>query len=175
MSRVRRVLILFLIGFGVLIRPAASLSAAGSPQDTAQEAEAAFRSAMEAWAYEEYWRLWDMGSSASRTTLPREEFTDRMRRGNTRPAAGKQVETIQVISSSPDSALVTVRFGLEDKRRPWAESTDRPFLLKLEDGRWKVNLWDFVGLASYFPPEFFPGPPLLVPPPHGPGPPGPTR
>jgi hypothetical protein len=172
---VRRLLILFLIGVGVLLLRGASLTADSTPQEVAQEAEAAFRSAMQAWAYEEYWRLWDMGSSASRAALSREEFTDRMRRGNTRPAAGKQVEAVQTISSSPDSAMVAVRFGLEDKRRPWAESTDRPFLLRLEDGGWKVSLWDFVGLASYFPPDFFPGQPLILPPPSTPRPKGPMR
>jgi hypothetical protein len=172
---VLRVPTLFLIGLGVLLLPGASLAADSTPEEVAQEAEAEFRSAMQAWAYEEYWRLWDMGSSASRAALSREEFTDRMRRGNSRPAAGKQVEAIQVTSSSPDSALVAVRFGLEDRRRPWAESTGRPFLLRLEDGRWRVNLWDFVGLANYFPPDVFPGPPLIVPPPRPPRPKGTMR
>jgi hypothetical protein len=170
---VLRVLTLFLIGAGVLLMRGASLRADSTPQEVAQEAEAAFRSAMQAWAYEEYWRLWDMGSSASRAALSRDEFTERMRRGNTRPAAGKQVEDIEVASRSPDSALVAVKFGLEDKRRPWAESTGRLFLLRLEDGGWKVSLWDFVGLANYFPPDYFPGQPLIVPPSPTPRPKGP--
>jgi hypothetical protein len=160
----RRVLLLFLIGVGLLIQPGASLSAALTPQEGAQEAEAAFRSAMEAWAYEEFWRLWDMGSNASRSALSREAFTEKLRNGNARPAAGRQVEAVQVLSSFPDSAVLQVRFGLEDKRRPWTASTDRRFLLRLEDGHWTVDLWDFVGLANYFPSDFFPGPPLLVPP-----------
>ncbi len=161
----RRVLTLFSIGVGVLLLQGAVLTADWTPQQVAQEAEMAFRSAMQAWAYDEYWRLWDMGSSASRAVLSREQFTERMQSGTSRPAAGKQVEAIRVVSTSPDSATVQVRFGLEDKRRPWAESTDRPFFLKLEDGEWKVSLWDFVGLANYFPPEFFQGRPLSVPPP----------
>jgi len=170
---VPRVLTLFLIGIGVLILSGARLLSASTPPEVAQEVEAAVRSAMQAWAYEEYWRLWDMGSRASRAALSREEFTERMRRGNTRPAAGKQVEAIQVISNSSDSALVQVRCGLEDPRRAWAESTERPFLLRLEDGRWAMNLWDFVGLANYFPPDFFPSQPLIVPPPSIPRPKGP--
>jgi hypothetical protein len=130
---------------------------------------------MEAWAYDEFWRLWDMGSSASRAALSQAAFTDRMRAGTTRPAAGKQVEVIQGIPNSPDTALVYVRFGLEGKRRLRAESTDRMFLLRLEDGRWAVNLWDFVGLAYYFPPEYLPEQPLVFPPPHSPRPKGPMR
>ena len=174
-ARVRRALTLFLIGVGVLLLPGARLRADSTPPEVTQEVEAAVRSAMQAWAYEEYWHLWDMGSSASRAALSKEEFTERMRRGNTRPAAGKQVEVVQVISSSSDSALVQVRFGLEDTRRPWAERADRPFLLRLEDGRWAVSLWDFVGLASYFPPDFFPSQPLIVPPPSIPRPKGSMR
>ncbi len=170
-----RVSTLFLIGVGVLLLRGAMPRADSTPQAVAQEAEAAFRSAMQAWTYEEYWRLWDMGSSASRAALSREDFTERMRRGNTRPAAGKQVEAVQVISSSPTSALVAVKFGLEDKRRPWAESTGRSFLLRLEDGGWKVSLWDFVGLANYFPPDYLPGQPLIVPPSRAPRPKGPMR
>jgi hypothetical protein len=172
---VRQVLTLFLMGVGVLLLPGAGLPADSTPPDVAQEVETAVRSAMQAWAYEEYWRLWDMGSSASHAALSKEEFTERMRRGNTRPAAGKQVEAIRVISSSSDSALVQVRFGLENRRRPWAEHAERPFLLRLEDGRWAVSLWDFVGLAQYFPPDSFPGQPLVAPPPSTPRPKGSMR
>jgi hypothetical protein len=149
--------------------------APATPEAVAQEAEAAFRSAMEAWAYDEFWRLWDMGSSASRAALSQADFTDRMRAGTTRPAAGKQVEAIRVTAQSPDVAMVYARFGLEDRRRPWAESTERPFVLRLEDTRWTVNLWDFVGLASYFPLDAAPFPPLLAPPPPLPSPRGPMR
>jgi hypothetical protein len=141
-----------------------------TPLEVSQEAEAGFRSAMEAWAYEEYWRLWDMGARTSRAALSQGDFTERMRAGTTRPAAGKQVEAIQAIPTSPDAAVVYVRFGLEDKRRPWEESTERSFLLLLEDDRWRVNLWDFVGLANYFPPAYVPEQPLIVPPPRPPRP-----
>jgi hypothetical protein len=170
---VRRVLTVFLIGIGGLFWRGPLPMAASTPHEVAQEAEAAFRSAMQAWAYEEYWRLWDMGSRASRAALSREDFTDRMRRGNTRPAAGRQVEALAVASSSPDSALLEVRFGLEDTRRPWVESTGRPFVLLFEDGGWKVNLWDFVSLANYFPSDAFLGPSRIIPPPHPARPKGP--
>ena len=76
---------------------------------------------------------------------------------------------------SPVLAVVYARFGLEDKRRSWAESAERPFFLLFEDGRWAVNLWDFIGLAYYFPPDYFPPPTLIVPPPRAPRPKGPAR
>ena len=160
----RRALASFLVGVGLLIQADGWVISAETPQESAQEAEAAIKSAMEAWAYEQYWRLWDMGSKASRSALTREEFTQRMRTGNARPAAGRQVEAIQVVSTLPESALLQVRFGLEDRYRPWTESTDRPFVLLFEEGRWTVSLWDFVSLANYFPPIFVPSPPLLLPP-----------
>jgi hypothetical protein len=75
----------------------------------------------------------------------------------------------------PDLAVAYARFGLEDKRRPWSESTDRPFFLRFEEGRWTVNLWDFVGLAYYFAPDYFPVPPLVFPAPRPPRPKRPTR
>ena len=159
----------------VLVLRDARVTADTTPEEVAQEAEAAFKSAMESWAYEAYWRLWEMGTRASRSALPREDFTDRMRRGNTRPAAGKQVEMIQVISAQPNSAMVYVRFGVEDKRRSWMESAERPFLLSLEDGRWTVSLWDFVGLANYFPPDSLSNQPLFIPAPIPPRPKGMMR
>lgn len=170
-----RMMAAIVVAVGVLVLRGTSLTADSTPEGVAREAEAAFRSAMEAWAYEAYWRLWEMGTRASRSALPREAFTDRMRHGNTHPSAGKQVELIQVISTQPTSALVYVRFGVEDKRRPWVDSTERPFLLNLEDGRWMVSLWDFVGLANYFPPDFFPNRPLVIPPPIMPRPKGMRR
>jgi hypothetical protein len=169
------VLLIWTLAGGALFLPRTTEGAPATPEAVVQEAEAAFRSAMEAWAYDEFWRLWDMGSNASRATLSQADFTDRMRAGTTRPAAGKQVEAIRVTLQSPDLAMVYVRFGLEDRRRPWAESTERPFFLRFEDGRWTVNLWDFVGLASYFPLDATPIPPLFVPPPRPPKPKGPTR
>ncbi|HSB71383.1 MAG TPA: hypothetical protein VLT62_18815 [Candidatus Methylomirabilis sp.] len=161
----RCVIAAFLVVAGVLVLRGPGLTADSTPEQTSQRVEATFRSAMAAWAYEEYWRLWEMGTGPSRSALPRQEFTDRMRRGNTQLAAGKQVEEIQVTSNSPESALLYVRFGLEDKRRVLTESVERPFLLRLEEGQWKVSLWDFIGLANFFPPDFVLTPPLLVPPP----------
>jgi len=170
----RAVLFCFLAGGSVLLQTVPG-AATLTPDDVAQEAEAAFRSAMEAWAYDAYWRLWDMGSTASRAAMSQGDFTDRMRAGTTRPAAGKQVEAIQVVPSSPDTAVAYVRFGLEEARGSLEETTDRSFLLRLEDGRWTVNLWDFVGLAYYFPPIYLPERPLFIPPPRPPRPKGPTR
>jgi hypothetical protein len=123
---------------------------------TTRPMEATFHGAMEAWGAEAYWRLWDMGTSASRAALPQQDFVDRMRRGNTEPEVGGHIHAIDVLSESSTVALVRARFSVRDTRRGWSEAVERAFLLRFEDGDWKVNLWDFVGLASYFPPDYLP-------------------
>jgi len=133
-----------------------SLPAADLSPSTTPLVEATFRGAMEAWGADAYWRLWDMGTGASRAALPQKDFVDRMRRGNTEPEVGDHVQAIEVLSESPTVALVRARFSVRDTRRGWSETVERAFLLRFEDGDWKVNLWDFVGLASYFPPDYLP-------------------
>ena len=133
-----------------------SLPAANPPPLTTQLVEATFRGAMEAWGADAHWRLWDMGTGASRAALPQQDFVDRMRRGNTEPEVGGHLYAIEVLSESSTVALVGARFSVRDTRRGWSEAVERAFLLRFEDGDWKVNLWDFVGLASYFPPDYLP-------------------
>ncbi len=135
--------------------------------DTSREIESAFRSAMEAWAAEAHWRLWEMGTSTTRAALPQSEFTDRLRRGNTIPAHHGDLEAV-VVSESGGIALLRARFILQQVRGSKSQiaerSFERPFILRHEDGGWRVNLWDFVGMASAFPPDDLPTRP--VPPPH---------
>ena len=131
-------------------------SAADPPPVTTQLVEAAFRAAMEAWGFNAHWRLWDMGTSASRAALPQQDFAERMRRGNSEPEAGGHLHAIDALSESSAVALVRARFAIRHTRRGWSEVVERPLLLRFEDGDWRVNLWDFVGLASYFPPEYLP-------------------
>ena len=126
--------------------------------------ESAFRSAMEAWAAEAHWRLWEMGTSTTRAALPQSEFTDRLRRGNATPANHGDLEAVSVVSESAGIVLLRARFVLQHVRGSKSQVTERPFILKHEDGRWRVNLWDFVGMASAFPPDYLPARP--VPSPH---------
>jgi hypothetical protein len=139
------------------------LSCGAALAEVAQPAEAAFRSAMEAWAYDAYWRLWDMGTASSRKAISQQEFTDRMRRGNAVLESGGQIEAITVSSHSAQVVILEARFVLRHLRRGWREVVQRPFLLMFEDEAWRVNLWDFVGLVSYFPPDVLPTPPAPVP------------
>jgi len=74
-----------------------SLPAADPFPSTTPLVEATFRGAMEAWGVDAHWRLWDMGTSASRAALPQQEFVDRMRRGNTEPEVGDHLNDIEVL------------------------------------------------------------------------------
>ena len=147
---------------GCVVMVVAVICAVGSPPaaepspSTTPPVEAAFRGAMEAWGVDAHWRLWDMGTSASRAALSRQDFVDRMRRGNTEPEVGDHLNAIEVLSESSTVALLRARFSVRDTRRGWSAAVERAFLLRLEDGGWKMNLWDFVGLASYFPPDYLP-------------------
>ena len=136
--------------------------------DTSRAIESAFRSAMEAWAAEAHWRLWEMGTATTRAVLPQSEFTDRLRRGNATPANHGDLEVVAVVSESAGIALLRARFILQQVRGSQSQiaerSFERPFILRHEDGGWRVNLWDFVGMASAFPPDYLPARP--VPPPH---------
>ena len=147
-----------------VICAAGSLAAAQPSTETAQLVEEALRGAIEAWGADAFWRLWDMGTSASRAALRQQDFVDRMRRGNTEPEVGGQLRASEVLSSSSTVALVRVRFSVRDTRRGWSETVERPFILRFEDGEWRVDLWDFVGLASYFPPDYVPLRPRRFPP-----------
>jgi hypothetical protein len=76
-----------------------------------------------------------------------------MRRGNAAPEGGGGVEVVALPSDSSSVILVQASFVIRDTRRGWRDNVQRTFLLELEDGAWRINLWDFVGLVSYFPPD----------------------
>ena len=166
-GRVRwRWLLLFAMATALL--PAREAFPTEPPSDASRAIESAFRSAMEAWAAEAHWRLWEMGTGTTRAALPQSEFTDRLRRGNATPATHGNLEVVAVVSESAGIALLRARFILQQVRGSQSQIAERPFerpfILRYEEGEWRVNLWDFVGMASAFPPDYLPARP--VPPPH---------
>ena len=156
---------LVLIAIATTLFPAREAFPTELSPDVSRAIESAFRNAMEAWAAEAHWRLWEMGARATRTALPQSEFTDRLRRGNATPANHGDLEAINVVSESAGIALVRARFILQHVRDGKSRIAERPFILRNEEGAWRVNLWDFVGMASAFPPDYLPTRPL--PRPHG--------
>lgn len=138
-------------------------SQAEPPMETvARDVEAAFRDVMEMWAYREFWRLWDVSTSESRFTLTQNDFAALMEKGSARPAVGRQVEDLRITATSPQTAVVVARIGIEDPRNAaLPQYLVRSFLFFYEYGRWRPQLSDLLGLASYT----SPWPPLLL----GPG------
>jgi hypothetical protein len=114
---------------------------------------------MELWAYRQFWRLWEVATDRSRFHMTQGEFADRMERGNARPAAGRRIEEVRVSATSPESAVVLARIGLEDPGTNTIRSLVRSFLFSYEEGRWRHELSDFLGLSSYF----FPRHPGIAP------------
>jgi hypothetical protein len=121
--------------------------------------EAAFQQSMEQWAYRQFWTLWESGTSDSKFSVTREEFTEQMERGQSRAATGRRVEEARVTLTSPDTALVQARLGLEDPGSSSVRSLVRTFVFRYEDGRWRPQLSDFLGLAAYSLPQptYLPG------------------
>lgn len=142
-----------------LFGPVAGSLAASPPEGIARDVEIAFRDAMELWAYREFWRLWEVSTSTSRFYMSQSEFADVMERGTTRPAVGRRIEELRISATSPESAVVLARVGLEDPGTTTIRSLVRSFLFFYEDGRWRPHLSDFLGLSSYA----FPLQPVVAP------------
>jgi len=154
------------VGLSVTLLGPVTGSPAGTPAEViARDVEFAFRDAMELWAYREFWRLWDVSTSKSRFYMSQSEFADLMERGNARPAAGRRIEDLQISATSPETAVVLARIGLEDPGTSTPRSLVRSFLFYYEEGRWRPQLSDFLGLSSYsFPLQPFAGPGILIAP-----------
>ncbi len=144
MSRILAVGLALCVGGTV---PALGSSAGRPVQVIAQDVEIAFREAMELWAYGEFWRLWEISSDESRFYYTQNGFAALMERGSARPAAGRRVEDLKVSITSPQSAVVLARIGLEDPNT--TQPIVRSFLFYHEVGRWRPQLSDFLGLSSY--------------------------
>ena len=163
--RVSRIVAVLGVLVQTLLGPAAGSPAASPAEVIARDVEIAFRDAMELWAYREFWRLWEVSTSTSRFYMRQSEFADVMERGTARPAAGRRIEDLQISATSPETAVVLARIGLEDPGTNTTRSLVRSFLFYYEDGRWRPQLSDFLGLSSYaFPLQSFAGPGVLLTP-----------
>jgi len=125
------------------------------PQDPAV-AERAFRNAIDAWAYNQYWRLYAMGSKESQARLAEKEFVEQMERGSSAPGIGLEILDVRIAGSH---ALIVARLQMEYRfvsphtrnRPPFAAPTDQTIqvMLVYQEGAWRINLHQFVGMASY--------------------------
>lgn len=130
-----------------VITPAVGSSEEKPAEVLAPGVEAAFRGTMEIWAYREFWRLWEVSMAESRVTMTQNDFAALMEKGTVRPAAGRQAEDLRVSVTSPQTAMVVAQIGLEDPLTNATQSVVRSFLLYFQDGRWRPQLSDFLGLS----------------------------
>ncbi len=90
---------------------------------------------MEPWAFGEFRRLWEISSDESRFYYTQNDCAALMERGSARPAAGRRVEDLKVSVTSPQSAVVLARIGLEDRNTHTTLPIVRSFLFCHELGR----------------------------------------
>jgi len=151
-----RTLIAALTLFAMLaITPAAEPQSHPVPQDP-RFAEDTFSSAMTAWAYSEYWRLYAMGTKESRATLSENDFADQMEKGSRKPGIGFEILEVRIAGSQ---ALVTAKVRMEYGKyapyarnrppRPGAADETIQGMLIYQEGDWRVNLYQFVGMSGY--------------------------
>jgi hypothetical protein len=103
---------------------------------------------MEAWAYDQHWKMWEMGTEGSQFSIAQNDFGDRMRLAGIKPAAGKQVEAIRVSLQAPGSALVSVRFTLVTRAHRLVQFVWN-FAAYYDGREWRLDLNDFLKLINY--------------------------
>jgi hypothetical protein len=127
-----------------------------APQDP-QFAEVAFRAAVSAWAYNEYWSLYGMGTRDSRAVLSEKDFVLQMEQGARRPGIGLEIVDVHIRGVH---AVIRAKVRMEYGRCPGERFGNRPpptgptdevvqSVLVYEDGAWRINLYQFVGMARY--------------------------
>jgi len=129
--------------------PASSQTAQAAREAVVRDAERAVRAMMEAWAYDEHWKMWEMGTEKSQAGISQHDFADELRLRMVKPAAGKQVEGLRVQPRSEWEAQAVVRFSLENHKTHRIQAMTWTFPLWQDDvGNWRFDLGDFLELTG---------------------------
>jgi hypothetical protein len=133
----------------IIMLPIVGLAAQPSPETVIPHVETAFQRTMDFLSYRDYSRLWEASTPRSRSNFTEDGFAAQMEKGMAQLAAGRPIEDIKVSLTSPQTALVSVRIGLEHKQcKAWGtQSFARSFLFFYEEGSWRPQLSDFLALA----------------------------
>jgi hypothetical protein len=157
----REIFLLFLCFLQFLVCVSPAPRAAGpAPPEVIDEVERTARDALSAWSYNSLWSLWDIGRSSDRQKISQGEFEQRMNRARMKLAA---VESVQA-QVWDGYATVTARVTLEDRvtaivgpggnitalypGRGRVEVANRTLSLTFEEGRWRISLREFLGMAG---------------------------
>jgi hypothetical protein len=141
--------------FSLLATSGAAPQSQAPPQDP-DLAERACRSAINSWSYGEYGRLYSMGTLQSRAALSERDFAEEMEKVGRKP--GLYVTILEVRLAGP-FALVKAEVRLEpgkvapyhSGRPPIPRATEEIIQVTLtyQEGDWRINLHQFVGLSRY--------------------------
>lgn len=112
---------------------------------------------MTAWAYNEYWRLYGMGTTESRAALSEKDFVFQMEQGIRKPGIGAEILDVHTRGVY---AVVRAKVRMEYGRYLREGTGSRPLprgptdeviqsVLICDEGEWRINLYQFVGMARY--------------------------
>jgi len=88
------------------------------------------------------------GTRGSQFGITQNDLGTRMRLAQLKPAAGKQVEALQVCPKAPGRATVSARFTLETRRRQLVQAVWN-FPAFYEKDAWRFDLNEFLKLLNY--------------------------
>ena len=145
--------ICILVGF--LATSGAEPQSQAPPQDP-EIAERACRSAITSWSYGEYGRLYSMGTPQSRAALSERDFAEEMEKVGRRPGIHVKILEVRLAGAF---AIVKAEVTLEPGkvalyhygRPPIPRATEEiiQVMLAYQEGDWRINLHQFVGLSRY--------------------------
>lgn len=123
--------------------------------------EVAFREAVSLWASERFETLWERADAVTRQGVSKEQFVFKMRDRALRPACCfRQIQELAVTVQTTESAFVRAKMGFDSRTRGTRFDTTLAFVLRKEEGEWRVAASDFLRLPDETSHRFF-----LVPPP----------
>ena len=153
MGLTRRISICLL--FSLLATSGAAPQSHAPPQDP-DIAERACRSAINSWSYGEYGRLYRMGTQQSRAALSERDFAEEMEKVGRKPGLHVKIVEVRLTGAF---ALVKAEVALEpgkvapyhSGRPPIPRATEEiiQVMLAYQEGDWRINLHQFVGLSRY--------------------------
>lgn len=134
--------LLVLMLLQLLVQPVYDVMAETSPS----VAEKSMSETLDSWRDGQYERLYDRLSNHGKTS--REQFVKKMQSASAKPACcWQKLENFKVLNEKRNSMLVHAKIGLDNVPGPGGSSS-RDFKLKYEEGIWKMQMNDVLGLAG---------------------------
>ncbi len=105
------------------------------------DATEALRTIVSLWKDEKYEALYEYGTDASRVTMSKERFVQRMKKKNWGLAPSwETLQDVEAKYNKPTLVYVTVRIGHRPKQGGDTKTLKETYQMKLENGAWKTDL-----------------------------------